>query len=235
MESLIIDGQHHRNQYCSGNFVQSSGQFGSSGSTMSSRKHEGFHCRSYHLGAGLLPTPIKSKSFVDTSIKQEIDALSPKTPSPSIYSSSGDTKNGRKPVRSSAVSIPMTMKLDDGHVKKGVFVDELYFSELWAGPTYSNSPPPSSLPIPKFSMKPKRTVSLELPSSVSPIELRPIAKSAPTSPTHERNPSPIYFLSDVESVMETSDQHYLQQESVDDSEFATKALRRILNLDNDDQ
>lgn len=231
METLVIDGQHNRNQYCNRSFTRSSSQYGSP----PLRKQKGFNCRSYHSGAGLLPNPIKSKSLSETSIKREIAALSPKTPSPSIYSSCDETKNDRKPVRSAAVPIPMAMKLDDGLMKEGAFFDEFHFSELWAGPTYSNSPPPSSLPIPKFSLKPKRTVSLELPRSVSPIELRPVAKSAPSSPTRERSPSPIYFLSDIESVMETSDQCYLQQEPADQTEFATKALRRILNLDNDDQ
>ncbi|CAF2141365.1 unnamed protein product [Brassica napus] len=52
----------------------------------------------------------------------------------------------------------------------------LSYSELWAGPTYSNSPPPTSLPIPKFSLRQKRTVSLSFPPPQA-------AKSAPVSPT----------------------------------------------------
>ncbi|CAN7042309.1 unnamed protein product, partial [Brassica rapa subsp. trilocularis] len=52
----------------------------------------------------------------------------------------------------------------------------LSYSELWAGPTYSNSPPPTSLPIPKFSLRQKSTVSLSFPPPQA-------AKSAPVSPT----------------------------------------------------
>lgn len=88
-------------------------------------------------------------------------------------------------------------------------------SELWAGPTYSNSPPPSSLPIPKFTMRPKRTVSLDLPGSSPEIELRIMAKSAPSSPNRER----LCFTSDL----------------FDNADSATKTLRRILNLNLEDE
>ncbi|GAA0165724.1 hypothetical protein LIER_21051 [Lithospermum erythrorhizon] len=235
MVTVIIDGHHNRNQYFNRNFNDSPAKYGYFGLSPS-RNHKGLNCRSYNSDAGLFPTPVKSKSFSEKSIKGKIAALSPQTPSPSIYFSADDGKNDRKVIKSSAVSIPMAMKFDDvSLMEDGDFVDGFYISELWAGPAYSNSPPPSSLPIPKFSMRPKRSVSLELPSSVSPIDLRPVAKSAPSSPTRERSPSPIHFLSDVESVMETSDQIYLQQETVDETDFATKTLRRILNLDNGGQ
>ncbi|KAL0302109.1 UNVERIFIED_CONTAM: hypothetical protein Sangu_2502500 [Sesamum angustifolium] len=88
---------------------------------------------------------------------------------------------------------------------------EFSLSERWAGPAYSNSPPPSSLPIPRFSMHPKRTVSLDFPTVASDIDLRPVAKSAPASPTRERSPSPSCLF--------------------DTADSATKTLRRILNLD----
>lgn len=89
----------------------------------------------------------------------------------------------------------------------------LPFSELWAGPAYSNSPPPSSLPIPKFSMRPpKRTVSLDLPvSDDADFDVQPTAKSAPASPSREHSPSIRDLLLSADS--------------------ATKTLRRILNLD----
>lgn len=113
-------------------------------------------------------------------------------------------KQIKKITKSCSVSIPIRGS-----------VNEIFYSELWAGPAYSNSPPPSSLPIPKFSTKPKRTVSLESPSvSASDVDLFTlIMKSAPTSPA--------------------SDSHGCFQmeflNSRDDS--ATKTLRRILNLD----
>ncbi|KAG2297538.1 hypothetical protein Bca52824_044207 [Brassica carinata] len=54
------------------------------------------------------------------------------------------------------------------------FVDErrsLSYSELWAGPTYSNSPPSTSVPIPKFSLRQRRTVSLTFPSPDSAVDV----------------------------------------------------------------
>ncbi|KAI3788168.1 hypothetical protein L2E82_00880 [Cichorium intybus] len=61
-------------------------------------------------------------------------------------------------------------------------MNELFYSELWVGPAYSNSPPPSSLSIPNFSVKQKRTVSLDLPSvSASGVDLLTlISKFEPT-------------------------------------------------------
>lgn len=85
-------------------------------------------------------------------------------------------------------------------------------SELWAGPTYSNSPPPSSLPIPKFFVKPKRSVSLDLPGSCPEVEMQLHAKSAPSSP--RRGDSP--YAGDI-------------------FDSATMDLRRILNLNLDDE
>lgn len=95
--------------------------------------------------------------------------------------------------------------------------DGLFYSELWAGPAYSNSPPPSSLPIPRFTVKPKRTVSLELPSVTGgDVDLLGMfAKSAPASPTREHSKLARRDMFGADG----------------DDEFATKTLRRILNLD----
>ncbi|KAJ6838529.1 uncharacterized protein M6B38_317900 [Iris pallida] len=58
--------------------------------------------------------------------------------------------------------------------------------ETWAGPTCSSSPPPSSVPIPKFSLPQKRSVSLELPLPSDGTEIRPLSTSAaPTLPTSD--------------------------------------------------
>ncbi|KAF3639017.1 putative F-box/kelch-repeat protein SKIP30-like isoform X1 [Capsicum annuum] len=70
---------------------------------------------------------------------------------------------------------------------------------------------PSSIPIPKFLVTPKSTVSLDLPSLPCDIDLPPFAKSAPASPTRERNPSPGVLR--------------------DSTESATQTLHRILNLE----
>ncbi|MBA0686207.1 hypothetical protein Goari_013822 [Gossypium aridum] len=63
------------------------------------------------------------------------------------------------------------------------------YRELWAGPAYSNSPPPSSLPIPKFSLRVKRTVSLDLPAADPFVDVHPTGNSAPASLTGELHPS----------------------------------------------
>ncbi|KAF3680581.1 putative protein transport protein Sec24-like CEF-like [Capsicum annuum] len=89
--------------------------------------------------------------------------------------------------------------------------DEFGYSELWTSPAYSNSLPPSSFPIPKFLVKPKRTISLDLLSSPSDIDLPPFAKSAPVSLTRELNPSPGVLCDSINS--------------------ATQTLHRILNIE----
>lgn len=148
---------------------------------------------------GILPTPIKIYATPFT--KQ---GFSPKTPSPSVNESKPMTKSAK----SSSVPIPININAD---------FNEMSYSERWAGPTYSNSPPPSSLPIPKFSSRPKRTVSLDLPSSSAPrFNFFSTAKSAPASPTRDHDG--------------------LFSGNLDNSdEYATKTLRRILNLDSADE
>ncbi|KAL0845730.1 hypothetical protein Bca101_018976 [Brassica carinata] len=75
-------------------------------------------------------------------------------------------------------------------------------------PTYSNSPPPTSVPIPKFSFRQKRTA---FPVFDSAVEISEVSNSAPVSPTSSGdNP----FHSTVS---------------------ATMTLRRMLNLDPGDE
>ncbi|XP_022150143.1 uncharacterized protein LOC111018396 [Momordica charantia] len=95
----------------------------------------------------------------------------------------------------------------------------LSFPELWAGPTYSNSPPASSLPIPKFSIRQTRTVSLELPpdSAAESVKIHPIVKSAPPSPTRGHKNHHI-------------NHHPSTREPFHGADSATRTLRRILNL-----
>ncbi|KAJ1298702.1 hypothetical protein BS78_01G474000 [Paspalum vaginatum] len=83
--------------------------------------------------------------------------------------------------------------------------------ELWAGPAFSNSPPPSSLPIPKFSLHQKRSVSLEFPpADRSDGEEVPVrSRSVPSSPTAG---SGVAFFGG------------------NDAAIATENLRRILHL-----
>ncbi|CAH8352470.1 unnamed protein product [Eruca vesicaria subsp. sativa] len=86
-----------------------------------------------------------------------------------------------------------------------------YYSELWAGPTYSNSPPPTSVPIPKFSLRQKRTVSLTFPAPDLDVDLPEVAKSAPVSPTSSGG-NPFHC-----------------------TVSATMTLRRILNIETADE
>lgn len=210
METLLVVAQH-QNQYYSRstrahNGPATCGSFGSPPSI----GFKDINCRTFQSGEGILPTPLKS--CISTVTKQEC-CSSPKTPS--LKSQFNESKNLNRTVTSStSVPIPINTKSDRN--KKGFFNDEIAFSELWAGPAYSNSPPPSSLPIPKFSLRPKRTVSLELPaSSASDIDFHPIAKSAPPSPTRDHSYSTRALFHSADS--------------------ATKTLRRILNLDISDE
>lgn len=195
MVTLVVP--QHRNQ------SQEHARFGSS----PSKQFRGINCRTFQTGYGILPTPFKSTTSPSPDNKSKI----PKTTPVSKH----DNKRQTKVEPNSA---PVAIK-DKGCRKDRIFVDpngSFSLSELWAGPTYSNSPPPSSLPIPKFSVRPKRTVSLELPVSDLPeIEMRKIANSAPCSPRGEDSPFARDFL------------------VKDDS--ATKTLCRILNLNLDDE
>ncbi|OIT31074.1 PREDICTED: uncharacterized protein LOC109209179 [Nicotiana attenuata] len=198
---MIVVAQH-RNQYYGRSRVQHGpARYGSFGSPPSGR------CREENYRA------FESKHVIKRGI---LDSLSPKIRSPltslpvnTVKCHSENQTKSRKPATSSMIAIPIKIKVDVGSTKKDSLNDN--FSELWAGPAYSNSPPPSSLPMPKFSLRPKRTVSLELPASASDIDLRPIAKSAPASPTREHSPSPGIVLVSTDS--------------------ATQTLRRILNLE----
>ncbi|XP_004493688.1 uncharacterized protein [Cicer arietinum] len=201
METLVVVAQH-RNQYYSRSKTKGHAQFGS----VSPRHFRGINCRTFQTGSGILPTPFKSSTLLSPDI-------SSKTPLTTPIANS-DNKIFDKVAPSSA-PVPMDGK---GCKKERTFCrpnGSFLLSELWAGPTYSNSPPPSSLPIPKFSVRPKRTVSLDLPGSCSPeIEMRKIANSAPCSPRREDSPFARDFLVNADS--------------------ATKTLCRILNLNLDD-
>ncbi|KAF6138160.1 hypothetical protein GIB67_033574 [Kingdonia uniflora] len=194
METLVVVTPH-QSQYYSRRKSQIGDRFGGSPSI-------GFreiNCRYFQSeSVGILPNPFKACS--------NGNCFSPKTPPTSSNSVVGSkTCNGEV---SKPIPISPTKLFDD--FNNGVDDDlSFYYSELWAGPTYSNSPPPSSLPIPKFSLRQKRSVSLELPVAVavSGIKMHPISKSAPSSPTQSFMSSPSSFAS------------------------ATKDLRRILHLE----
>lgn len=197
METLVVLDEH-RNEYFNRR-AQGPARFGSA----PSGGFRGINCRTFQSGVGILPTPLKG-------VTKRACASSPKTPSPSVKWHSEESKHLKKVVKSSSISIPMN--INDGF-NEGFFFEGFPFSELWAGPAYSNSPPPSSLPIPKFSLCSKRTVSLDLPEKLaSDVNFHSMAKSAPASPTRDRSLcfSRSFFNSD---------------------DSATMTLRRILNLD----
>lgn len=203
METLVV--AHHRNhdQYHGRNRSHGSTRFGSS--SPPSGSFRGINCRTFHSGEGMLWVPLKSCP-TKTSVTNNAfcSSLSPRTPSPPLNENS---KTSKRIAKSCSIPIPMNIMFEN---KEG----GLQFSELWAGPAYSNSPPPSSLPMPKFSMRPKRTVSLDLPTAASEIDLPPFSKSAPASP-REHSPSP--------------------GDLFDIADSATKTLRRMLNLDISDE
>lgn len=117
-----------------------------------------------------------------------------------------------------------TLSLDDIGKQVCAVSPCLHMTENWAGPAYSNSPPPSSLPLPKFSMRQLRSVSLELPLSnndefggAGTAATIPGSHSAPSSPTRD---APEY-----------SPPRAKMQGFSSDAASATKNLRRMLNLD----
>ncbi|CAN4093373.1 unnamed protein product [Withania somnifera] len=212
METLVV--AQHKNHYYGRTKGQAPIRFGSFGSSPPSVGFKQINCRTFESGAGILPTPLES-CYTPVTKKAYASSFCSKSSSPSSLTRGNSDSEGSKKLKksapSSAVSVPIEIKVGADSRKTESLNDEFGYSELWAGPAYSNSPPPSSLPIPKFSVKPKRTVSLDLPSSHSDIDLPPIARSAPASPTQERSPSPGVLS--------------------DSTNSATRTLRRILKLD----
>ncbi|KAI4349491.1 hypothetical protein L6164_010074 [Bauhinia variegata] len=203
METLVV--AQHRNQYYGKSKSNSPARFGSS------PDFRGINCRTFQSGTGVLPAPCNS---YNSPVVKRPHASSPKTPSLPANSITEDKKLVKTPSKSTPIPINGKTCNKERHLSEDIPNRSLFFSELWAGPTYSNSPPPSSLPIPKFSVRPKRTVSLDLPGSSPEIEMHPVAKSAPPSPTREPSPP-------------TRDMFH-------NADSATKTLRRILNLNIDD-
>uniref|UniRef100_A0A0D9XJV5 Uncharacterized protein n=1 Tax=Leersia perrieri TaxID=77586 RepID=A0A0D9XJV5_9ORYZ len=157
MESLVVISQqrNHHNQHSGGRNKSAGHHFSS---PPSSNGFRGMNCRSFHSSvcAGLLPSPPPPPARTYSSPE-------PKTPKQQ------QQRRGGKRTRPISLS-PSTSP--PSH------------PELWAGPAFSNSPPPSSLPIPKFSLHQKRSISLELPpvEQSDEVEVKPHAKSAPSSP-----------------------------------------------------
>ncbi|XP_010430090.1 PREDICTED: uncharacterized protein LOC104714425 [Camelina sativa] len=209
METLIVAVEHRDQYYGKRTLVHHHDRFRSA----PSKTFRQINCRTFHSGVGLLPRPKRTSSSSTplakgaAAIPQAQSPRSPKSVLPVFNHPSVDS--GR---RTSPIPIANNRGSQIRSRCASEFVDErrsLSYSELWAGPTYSNSPPPASVPIPKFSLQQKRTVSLTFPAPDSAVDIREVAKSAPVSPTSSGdNP----FRSTVS---------------------ATMTLRRMLNLELD--
>ncbi|MQL93727.1 hypothetical protein Taro_026369, partial [Colocasia esculenta] len=188
METLVAVARH-RNYGSRGKSQVSDGFIYSP-----SRGFRGINCRTFQSGVGILPAPSDGlASFV--------------SPRPTKQRSSPFNSEPPKQARRSS-----PINISPRPLRKGASLnDDLYDSERWAGPAYSNSPPPSSLPMPKFSLRQKRSVSLELSITDFGIETLAHARSAPPSPSRDSRSSPTDFLFNIDS--------------------ATQDLRRILHLD----
>ncbi|KAI9182369.1 hypothetical protein LWI28_024676 [Acer negundo] len=223
METLVVVVAQHRNQYHSKVKANGPARCGSS----PSRNFKDINCRTFQSGSGILPTPIKSFSTPETKRSSSFISFPPSssiTPSPTVISNSRSVDNTITKSKTTVKSNPIAINFKTPKNERpfnGRFPNDfetLSYSERWAGPAYSNSPPPSSLPIPKFSMRPKRTVSLELPvaNDISGMEMsHPFAKSAPPSPTRGHTGS--------------------TRDAFVSADSATQTLRRILNLDHTDE
>ncbi|OEL38230.1 hypothetical protein BAE44_0000750 [Dichanthelium oligosanthes] len=186
METLVISEQRgHQLHHSSGRRKKASSALPHFSSPQPVRGFQAGNCRAFHSGItiGILPSPAMP------SLARARSSPEPKTPKQKL-------QHGKK--RSRAISISPSTSPPSR-------------PELWAGPGFSNSPPPSSLPIPKFSLHQKRSVSLEFPpADRSDDEEVPVhAKSAPSSPTAG---SGVSFFSG------------------NDAAIATENLRRILHL-----
>lgn len=200
METLIV-AVEHRNQYY-GKKSLGHDRFRSA----PSKSFRQINCRTFQSGVGLLPRPKRTSSapINKGALPQVQSPRSPKSVLPVFNNSSSVDKGRTNP-------IPIAnSKGSQIRRSSSEFVDKrrsLSYSELWAGPTYSNSPPPASVPIPKFSLREKKTLSWNLPAPDSAVDIPEVAKSAPVSPTSSgTNP----FQSTVS---------------------ATMTLRRMLNLE----
>ncbi|XP_058085011.1 uncharacterized protein LOC131232644 [Magnolia sinica] len=187
METLVV-WEQYRNRYYSRNKLQISDRLSSP-----SRSFREINCRTFQSGAGILPSPssipVKTSESHITPVREKNENICRKSSSAiSIKTKPTDIENPFDPESLSSS-----------------------YSELWAGPAYSNSPPPSSLPIPKFSLRQKRSISLDSPIPVCGFTVHPIAKSAPSSPSRE-------------SCSSSASNLFLNT-------AATENLRRILHLD----
>jgi hypothetical protein len=182
METLAISEQRrHQYHHSTGRRKKASSGSSQLSSPWSMRGFQASNCRTFHSG---ITMGIPPSLPVPRSYSPE-----PKTPKQQLH-------HGKKRSRTISIS-PSTSPPTR--------------PELWAGPAFSNSPPPISLPIPMFSRHQKRSVSLEFPPAdrSDGEDVLVHAKSAPSSPAAG---SGVSFFNDC------------------DTAIATENLRRILHL-----
>lgn len=111
------------------------------------------------------------------------------------------------------------------------FASPVFESEKWAGPAYSNSPPPSSLPFPKFYMQQMRSIAMDLIDANHCSKSVEYMDSFPVSPSEEKvHPAlPVAAEKSQSTFAAVRSCSNSLQFGVDTS--ATKDLRRLLGLD----
>ncbi|KAK4800631.1 hypothetical protein SAY86_021118 [Trapa natans] len=203
MEILVVVAQHKHQYYSRISKSQDLARLNSS----PPNKFRAIHCQTSHAADGFIPPPLRVAST--PLVKQT--PPSKKTPASPPASDPACMQPSQK-----SIPIPIIAKsiCNEKFSDEGFFDGSLSFSERWAGPTYSNSPSPSSLPIPKFLQLPTSSHSLGFPNVVShhDFSAHQISKSAPTSPTREFSLPPF-----SEDLFHSAD-------------YASITLRRILNL-----
>ncbi|KAI4340211.1 hypothetical protein MLD38_025072 [Melastoma candidum] len=191
METLVAVAQH-RNQYYLRDVNQRGQPKFEIGSPLPSQSFRELSCRTFQSGVGLLPTPFND------------------LPTPAAVSNQTPGSGLKAILQGTPIAIPAkvrSVEKDEGIIRDELLNRRVCYSELWAGPAYSNSPPPSSLPIPKFSLRSKRTTSLDLPDSAMAVDgfsVHYAAKSAPSSPTRtESRQSKKVFFHSADSATQT--------------------------------
>ncbi|KAK4742804.1 hypothetical protein SAY87_000805 [Trapa incisa] len=153
MEILVVVAQHKHQYYSRISKSQDLTRLNSS----PPNKFRAIHCQTSHAADGFIPPPLKAAST--PLVKQT--PPSKKTPASPPASDPACMQPSPK-----SIPIPIIAKsiCNEKFSDEGFFDGSLSFSERWAGPTYSNSPSPSSLPIPKFLQLPTSSHSLGFPN-----------------------------------------------------------------------
>lgn len=118
-----------------------------------------------------------------------------------------------------------------GNPSSSGFASPVFESEKWAGPAYSNSPPPSSLPFPKFYMQTMRSIAMDLIDANQCSNNVEVMDSSLVSPSEDKVHPPLPIAPEKAQSTFTAVRSCSNslQFGVDTS--ATQDLRRLLGLD----